>query len=149
MGNPVRPLQSNPPPGPGPVPVTTAPEQAPIHAERELPPAPVERGAGPLNEAAERVGILVGVAVERARELPRRLSELKQRFIIIRGRKTEDVSVAAAQYRRDAERKLRQARNRAEFLANEYPVQVIAGIAAAAFVLGFGLRIWRSKHARD
>jgi ElaB/YqjD/DUF883 family membrane-anchored ribosome-binding protein len=38
-----------------------------------------------------------------------------------------------------------QARDRARYWSDEYPLQVIAGVAGVAFLLGVGLRIWRSN----
>ncbi len=38
-----------------------------------------------------------------------------------------------------------QARVRAHYWRDEYPLQVIAGVAGVAFLLGVGLRIWRSN----
>lgn len=42
-------------------------------------------------------------------------------------------------------RALHRARARATYIINEYPLHVIAGVAAAAFVTGVVLRIWRSN----
>jgi len=42
-------------------------------------------------------------------------------------------------------RALRDAQARGRYLAHEYPVQVIAGIAGAAFLTGMVLRFWRSS----
>ena len=39
----------------------------------------------------------------------------------------------------------RNAQDRARYLAGEYPLHVIAGVAALAFVAGFGLRLWRGS----
>jgi ElaB/YqjD/DUF883 family membrane-anchored ribosome-binding protein len=36
-------------------------------------------------------------------------------------------------------------RSRASYVVDEHPLQVIAGIAAAAFIAGVLLRIWRSS----
>lgn len=40
---------------------------------------------------------------------------------------------------------MQAARNRAAYLRDEYPLQVVMGAAAAGFVLGVVLRIWRSN----
>lgn len=51
----------------------------------------------------------------------------------------------AAVIRRKTDEALRKARQQGRHLANEYPVQVIAGIAGVAFVSGMLLRFWRSS----
>ena len=146
MGNPVRPLESTPA-GPGPVPISPERELPGAGPEREV--ALPSREAEKLNQAAERVGEAVGKSVGSVRELPRRLAELKERLIVIRGRATEDASLAAMEWKQNARQRVRLARNRAELLADDYPVQVIVGAAALSFLVGFGLRIWRSNHALD
>jgi ElaB/YqjD/DUF883 family membrane-anchored ribosome-binding protein len=40
---------------------------------------------------------------------------------------------------------LNRARSRVRYYADEYPIQVIAGVAAVAFVTGVLLRVWRSS----
>jgi hypothetical protein len=56
-----------------------------------------------------------------------------------------------------AGRSLRQVRNTAMsaltrikrtaiYVAEEYPIHLVVGVAVAAFVAGSGLRIWRSHH---
>lgn len=37
-------------------------------------------------------------------------------------------------------------RSRFRFMVEERPMQVVAGVAIAAFVAGAALRIWRSNH---
>jgi ElaB/YqjD/DUF883 family membrane-anchored ribosome-binding protein len=51
--------------------------------------------------------------------------------------------LAAARVR--AQQGWREARSQGRDLANEYPVQMVAGIAGAAFVTGMMLRFWRSS----
>lgn len=101
-----------------------------------------------LRETAETVGSAVGRAVNKARDLPRRLTEMKQRFTLIRGRAREDAATTAEEVRETARHKFQQARTRVQHYAHEYPIQFILGIGAAAFVLGSFLRVWRSnRHA--
>ncbi len=122
-------------------------------AQPELPPARSER----LTDAAESVGTVVGSAVHTVRHLPDRLQEMKERFTVIRGRTKARASDTAADLKETAEQKLQDARNlasrrlhdareRASEIANEYPLHVIAGAAAFAFVFGIILRIWRAHH---
>jgi ElaB/YqjD/DUF883 family membrane-anchored ribosome-binding protein len=96
-----------------------------------------------MNGAAEKVGEAVGAAVNKARELPRHLNTLKSKLTLIKGKGGAQASEAAEEWKRTADAKVREARNRAQHYANEYPLQVIAGAAGVAFLLGLALRIWR------
>ncbi|HYG99089.1 MAG TPA: hypothetical protein VD837_08155 [Terriglobales bacterium] len=107
--------------------------------ERELPP-----GRPRLHNRAESVGSVVGKAVGRVRDLPRRVSEMKERFTVIRGRRG-GAAPSAGELKETARQRVYEARSRAEFYAHEYPVQFIAAAGAAAFVLGFIMRVWRSS----
>ncbi len=108
-------------------------------------PQPEIAPANRKREAAESVGTAVGKAVVKVRELPRRVADMKQRFIVISGQRREDAVSSAGELRDNARQKVQQARSRAEYLAHEYPLQFILAAGAAAFVLGFALRIWRSS----
>lgn len=147
---PVRPM---PPLNGGQVPEPASSMMPPrLDPERELPPAGAPRNTR-LHEAAETIGAAVGSAVETVKELPRRLQrelprrvqDMKDRFTVIRGRTTEDASAAAAEWKQTAQQKVSQARNRAQYVAEEYPIHVIVGAAVTAFIIGFALRIWRSN----
>ncbi len=146
MGNPVRPL----PPAPEPI-VVREPDPEPLPA-RELPAGapraelPAERQQT-LNQAAEKVGNVIGTAVERARELPRKVVEIRERLNIQRERTREDMAAAASDMKENARHRMLQVRARTRLWAQENPLQMIAVGAAGAFVLGFLLRIWRSNHA--
>ncbi len=131
--------------------------------ERELPeratpshlgriPAPAESPR--LNSAAETVGSALGTAVSSVRHLPDTLQDAKARFTVIRGRKKQDAKEVAqeaigrmretgAEMKDEARASLDQARTRAERLAHEYPLHVIAGAAGLGLLLGIGLRVWR------
>jgi hypothetical protein len=124
----------------------------PVPVERQLPIDSVitgaterEDGNPKLRETAETVGTAVGKAVNKVRDLPRRVSEMKERFTVIRGRTREDASSAAAELKENARQKAYQARSRAQYYAREFPLEFLAGVAGVAFVLGFALRIWRSS----
>jgi ElaB/YqjD/DUF883 family membrane-anchored ribosome-binding protein len=101
-----------------------------------------------LNEAAERLGYLVGRIEVELRQMPRRAAELRDRLNRARAQAGENASTAASEWKLSAQQNAQQARSRAHYLANQYPVETIAGTAGAAFVAGFVLRIWRSNHAR-
>jgi hypothetical protein len=123
-----------------------------LHPERELPSAETTRNTR-LHETAETIGAAVGNAVETAkqlprrlqRELPRRLEDMKKRFTVITGRGKQGASATTTEWKETAQERLSQARNRAQYLADEYPLRVIAGAAVTAFIVGFALRVWRSN----
>ena len=55
----------------------------------------LERGAestSRMRDTAQTVGSVVGKAVNTARDLPRRLAEMKERFTVIRGRAQENAA---------------------------------------------------------
>jgi len=85
-----------------------------------------------------------------------KLQEVKQRASQALGQAEESISAAYDQVKnrtaetyQDVKRKsvdaVEKARFRARYLTHEYPLQVIAGAAGIAFLLGVGLRIWRSN----
>lgn len=53
----------------------------------------------------------------------------------------------SAELRRQANAGYERTRARAEQLGRDYPVHVVLVAAAAGFVLGVGLRVWRSRRA--
>lgn len=133
MGNPVRPLDELAS-GPGPVPVIELPHR------RAVSPT--------LNQAAERIGYIVGRIEVELRQMPQRAAELRNRLNRARAQASENAGTAASEWRLTAQQNAQQARSRARYMANQYPVETIAGAAGAAFVAGFALRLWRSNHAR-
>ncbi len=100
-----------------------------------------------MQAAAERVGDAVGSAVEKVKQLPDRLQEMKDRFTVIRGRAQEDLSARASELADDlkqqAQLTVSRARTRADRLRREKPLAVILGAAAVGLVLGIVLRLWR------
>ncbi len=98
---------------------------------------------GRASEAAEKVGNLVGAAVDQVRHLPDRLQEMKRRFTVISGRAQKDAKAKAGELKDEARLKVEEARTRAERLAHDYPLQLIAGAAATGLVVGILLRVWR------
>lgn len=97
-----------------------------------------------LNEAAGRIGGMVGRAVEMARELP---ENVKQRFDVIRGGAGagRPLSQRAGELADTARERIRETRQRASRYAHDNPFQFLAVVAGAAFALGVVLRIWRSR----
>jgi ElaB/YqjD/DUF883 family membrane-anchored ribosome-binding protein len=139
---------------------------APIPAaERTLPPG--NAGDDRLNEAAEQIGSTVGRAVRTVKQLPDQLGSLKDRFTVIQGRsrgaasekarelkdaagararELKDAAGARARELKDAAgEQLQRTRRRIDEIVDEYPLQVILGAAAIAFLMGISLRVWRSN----
>lgn len=110
--------------------------------ERELPAGDDMNPR--LRNTAESVGTAVGKAVNKVRTLPRRVSEMRDRFTVIRGGAGEATS-STEDLKDTARQKMYEARSRARFYAHEYPLQFIAAAGAAGFFLGFILRVWRSS----
>jgi len=105
-----------------------------------------------LIRTAEKIGTLLGMMVNAARTLrcqlqavPERASSITDRVRERSGELREDVSEAATELRQAARTRVERARVQAVQYAQENPFQVIAAVAGAAFVLGVGLRAWRSS----
>lgn len=101
--------------------------------------------------ASESVGDRVNFIVGRARHIVAdRVSHLRRRFEVIRSRAErsdfpERLKERASEYAGEAQRQAAIYRNRAQRYANSNPLQFIAGAAAAGFVVGFLLRMWRDE----
>jgi hypothetical protein len=54
---------------------------------------------------------------------------------------------AYAELRSTASEMLERSRRRFQYMAQERPMQIVIGVAVAAFITGAALRIWRSNHA--
>jgi len=113
-----------------------------------------------LQTAGEAVGTALAAVVNEAREVPGklqdRMSDLKKRFKVITGRRAAklksqvsevsgDVEQKAAELTADAERELRFWEFRARIYVRNNPLQFIAATAAAGFVIGILLRLWREE----
>ena len=116
-----------------------------------------------MREVAGRIGGALGNAVRHARGFSGRIRgglELVQRHVADKAAHLpQESSSAAAQlketagaaqeaaagWRQAAQRKFLEAREQAQGLKGEYPLQIIVGLALASFVIGFGIRIWRSS----
>lgn len=146
---------------PGPVVVSTSadralPESAEPHAplgewpEGSLPPTGGdwrESGAEKMGELREN---LENAYYRTSSFLRGRMRILRTRADVLKSRiesgELQDTARARAEELRDqASRQARMARARAEFYGRNYPLQVIAGVAAGAFLLGFVLRMWRDE----
>jgi ElaB/YqjD/DUF883 family membrane-anchored ribosome-binding protein len=129
------------PPGRGPVAVPTAP--GPL--DRELPPYESRFW---IEDVAQRLGALLGAVEEQLTNLPDRFAAFRRELSAHAERLSRQAGPAAADFKRNAEQRYQHTRARAQAIANRYPIETIAGAAAAAFVLGFALRLRRSNHAR-
>jgi ElaB/YqjD/DUF883 family membrane-anchored ribosome-binding protein len=98
------------------------------------------------NSRAAKLGGVVGSAVREARQVPRHLQALKNRFPVITGRTRVQAGAGASDLKENVQQRLARARTQARDYACRYPLQVIGGAAAVAFVLGFSLRVWRGNH---
>lgn len=105
-----------------------------------------------LNRTAEKIGILLGTAVNAVKNLPSRMQAVPRRAgslgerVRVRSKELrKDVSEAARGWRQTARIRVQRARAQASQYAQENPFQVIAAVAGVAFALGVGLRIWRSS----
>ena len=145
MGNPARPLEEVPAERAGPAlhAVTTLP--MPL----SRPETELEHGNASLNAVARRIGGSLRTACEKTHQLKTRSMQLREQLTVIRTQAQEKpLTAVAAEWKRIGAEKAVRFRDRALQIADENPLYVIAGAAAAAFVLGFALQIRRSNHAR-
>lgn len=132
--------------------------------DRELPTGETRAINPQWNQAAAQVGTALGRAVNRVREMPRRAeqvaeevsNELRERFEEVRSgeqparvaaRVREKAEQTAGELKTRARENVQVARNRAERLLRERPLEMIVAAFATAFIFGIGLRIWRSHRA--
>ena len=157
--------------GPGPVPVASTAETAGLLPDtlpdRPLGEWPRESGISNTSStdvrtsnAGERVGSALGAVVSQTRELgglvQDRVSDLKRKFRVVAGRRSSDLKDRAAELSDEAQRRASeladQARHearvwefRARVYARDYPFRFVGAAAAAGFVVGFLLRMWRDE----
>ena len=118
---------------PGPELVAVGPPTPP---ERELPSAPkTEQLKQKVQEKVEDLKETVTRTTARAREQAAETYE----------RARDTVANAYSQSRDKTAETLQRTRLRSRYYMDEYPLRVIAGVGAAAFVMGIILRIWRSN----
>ncbi len=120
----------------------------------DRPPAQSGATAGNprLNQTAEKIGTLLGTAVNMVRNVPcqvqavpRTIGSMRERVREKSEELREDVSEMAREWQQAARARMRHARTRTAQYVHENPIQVIALVAGVAFGLGVGLRIWRSR----
>ncbi len=156
---------------PEPTATTRTPVSGPVPVAGLIPESLPDRPLGAWPETrdhdnsrrsntGERVGSAIGAVVNQTKELggivQDRMSELKQKFRVIAGRRSAEIRDRASDMTDEAQRKAselaseakREARLwefRARLYARRYPFQFIAGAAAAGFAIGFLLRMWRDE----
>jgi ElaB/YqjD/DUF883 family membrane-anchored ribosome-binding protein len=91
----------------------------------------------------EKVAPLTDFVQDRASDARRRLHVIRGRFKS--GEVQQQWRGRASGFAEEASRRVGVARSRAEHYARKYPLQFIAGTAAAGFVIGFLLRMWRDE----
>ncbi|MBV9087872.1 MAG: hypothetical protein JOY79_10340 [Acidobacteriaceae bacterium] len=116
--------------------------------------------AGEFGRRAGRAVAVVREFPQRARELPRRIEDarwqMRDRLRVIRQQspgesrnRIDELRESAASrigtLRNRAQERLQLLRNRADRIQREHPIELIVGAFGAAFLLGVGLRIWRSN----
>ena len=114
-----------------------------LDPDRELPETASEgRGTGKVVEWRRSAGEKLEQAKESASEA---VEDAVSRASVAYNETEEKVARWYDETSRRAARMLRTAEHRARFYASHYPMKVIAGAAAAGFVTGVVLRIWRSS----
>ena len=134
----------------------------PFDTQADSPPVFVEVSAGEWERRAVQLGTVAGKAVavfrqarrewqesgEGAAGKARKAAEVLRREAAAR---TEEWRKAAMkqrdELRRQAKEGFEKTRERARQVGRDYPLQVVLVAGIAGFVLGAGLRVWRSRRA--
>lgn len=115
----------------------------PIPAERELPRAPrQEEWKGAVHQKLEDLKETASRANDTA---SRMMQDAKEQAATVLSQAKDRTADLYHDSRDKTAQALHRARARATYIINEYPLHVIAGVAAAAFITGVALRIWRSN----
>jgi ElaB/YqjD/DUF883 family membrane-anchored ribosome-binding protein len=111
--------------------------------QRELPPAATQEP--PLGRVVE----WRKAAEKKLEQVKESASEVAEQAASRAGtmysEAEENIARAYGEGRDQAAKAIRRARRRARFYAETYPLQVIAAVAGAGFVVGALVRIWRSR----
>jgi hypothetical protein len=100
-----------------------------------------------MAHASTQVADTIDRARNLARELPQRMEAVREQFEMVRGRVGRESARQLDRARIYADRAWHDARLRADRMRRERPLQLLAGAAIAAFVVGALLRIGRSRRA--
>ena len=96
-------------------------------------------------QAREQAGSATDAASDLAQSMTERISGLRQEAAQTAAQWREEAGERAGQLYLLAGERIADARSRARRATRENPIQMIIGFAAASFVIGFGLRLWRSN----
>lgn len=143
------------------LPTGLLPEDTPSRPIGEFPPTDATpQSETPLQNAGEAVGNAIGVAVNQAKDIPNRLQDgvehLKRRFRVITGGGAAGLSQRASELAGETGNRASEAadefrhqvrhwESRARHHARHNPFQFVTAAAAAGFVVGFLLRLWRDE----
>lgn len=115
----------------------------PIPADRELPRAPKqEEWKGAIQQ---KLGAVKETAVQAKDSAARAVREAKEQTVAAVSDATDRVGEIYRDSRDKTVDALQRTKSRARSVVDEYPLHVIAGVAAVAFVAGILLRVWRSS----
>jgi hypothetical protein len=95
-------------------------------------------------KASERAGSATDAASELAQSMSERISSLRQEAAQTAAQWKEKTGQRAGELNELAGEQMAEARNRFAHATSENPIRIIMGFAAASFVIGFGLSLWRS-----
>ena len=125
---------------PGPELVGTAVLPTP---ERELPRAPrQEEWKGAVQQKLEELKETAARTKESASQA---LQGAKEQAVAGVSQAKERAAELFQESRDKTAELLERAQLRARYVVNEYPLHVVAGVAALAFIAGIWLRVWRSS----
>jgi uncharacterized protein YjbJ (UPF0337 family) len=96
-------------------------------------------------QAREHAGSATDAASELAQSMSERIYSLRQEATQTASQWKEKAGQRAGELNELAGEQIAEARLRVAHAARENPIRMIMGFAAAAFVLGFGLSLWRSN----
>ncbi len=96
-------------------------------------------------QAREQAGSATDAASDLAQSVTERISSFRQGAAQTAAQWKEKASERSGQLNQVAGQRIADARSRAMRATRENPIQIIIGLAAASFVIGVGLRLWRSN----
>ena len=96
-------------------------------------------------QAREQAGSATDAASDLAQSMTERISSFRQEAAQTAAQWKEKAGERSGQLNQFAGQRIADARSRAVRATRENPIQIIIGLAAASFVIGVGLRLWRSN----
>lgn len=95
-------------------------------------------------QAREHAESATDTAADLAQSMSERITSLRHEAAQTAAQWRDKAGQRAGELNQLAEQRIAEARSRAERASRESPLQMIVGLAAASFIIGFGLRLWRS-----